>query len=388
MSADEGTVSVSGGFEAAVRGLRVLVVEGSEQDRCGLGALLHALGMEPTLMAQVSPAIDELRRADHAGRPYGLLVFDAALRGSVVLRARRADDDPLLAATPRVELVGGAARAETFAGGGVRLGRPVTRRTLLEALARLFPGAPRAAAHADGPRATGPGPRVLLVALDPVTALVMSRLVELAGFQTVIAASGQADLESAATVDVVILDPAAADAAALVRQLRLMRPELRVLGLGAASPAQGAGDELALDGTVDMTLDRDQLRRHLCAPRGGQAPAAQLYDAAALAGRLGNDDGAARRVLSRFVEQAPVQLEALDQALSAADAAVVGRLAHRLRGALLWIGAEGAAALAADLEALCHAGDVAQAARVGQALMQATRRVAGAIVAAGESSRA
>lgn len=385
MSSDDVTTPGAGDGSLAVRGLRALVVEGSEEGRRSLGVLLRSFGMEPTLMAQAQTAIEELRRAAREGQPYALLLFDSTLRGSVVFRARRSHDDPQFAITPRIEL-GPEARpgADAFERGPL-LQKPVTRRSLLTALDQVLgSGAPVPSRPRVPPLAKEYAPRVLLMEADPVSALIGARLVELAGGAPVVANSLAEAVAAVESVDAALLDAAGPEAAMRVEGLRRARPGLRLLGLIQGSPA-GVTPADGFDAYLDATLDPDDLRAQLMQPRTDEAaaPATQpetpLFDRRRLAGRLGDDNGAAERVLQRFVEQAEALLHDLGKAVDSTDAHAIGQQAHRLRGSLAWIGAERAARLAADVEELCLALETARAAELCQTLRQETERVVAAI---------
>ena len=82
-----------------------------------------------------------------------------------------------------------------------------------------------------------------------------------------------------------------------------------------------------------------------------QTPAAPpRFSFDALQQRLGDDREAAIAVLSAFARDAPNQLARLWQAVKAGDSAEVRLAAHTLKGGLLWIGADEAAASAHALE--------------------------------------
>lgn len=338
----------------ALRGLRVLVVAGSEEDRRSLGALLRSLGMEPTLMAQARPAVEELRRATRQGRPYGLLLIDPTLRGSTALRARRAQDDPLLAITPRLEMAPGASRDEAPAEYGPPLPRPVTRAALLDAIRHTL--GPRAPAPARRPAAPAPTVSTTVVlGLDPVSAVLACRLVELTSSAPIVVDTLEEALAAVDTADAVVLDPTGPDADAHAERLRRARPALRVLGL----------DELAAS--------------HEASAPPPERTASPAFDRAALVGRLGGDPHAAERVLERFLEGADGYLGDLASASESSDADAICRQAHRIKGALSWIGAERAAGVAGDLERLCRGGETERIPALCQTLQLEIQRVVAAV---------
>jgi HPt (histidine-containing phosphotransfer) domain-containing protein len=70
----------------------------------------------------------------------------------------------------------------------------------------------------------------------------------------------------------------------------------------------------------------------------------------------------AAEIIAVFLAHAPEQLLALRQAFDAGDAPAVDRVAHRLRGSALGVGARQLAAILAAIEAAARAGDLAGAA--------------------------
>lgn len=376
--------------EAAVRGLRVLVVEGSEEGRRSLGILLRSLGLEPTLIAQAQSASEELRRAARAGQPYALVLFDSTLRGSAAFRARRAQDDPLFSITPRIELAA-EERSAPLERGPV-LPRPVTRGALLAVLEQVLGRGRAAPARPPAPTpASGPKLRVLLMGPDPVSALVMARLVELAGGDPVVVHSLEQALAAAESVEAALLDATRPEVGTRLECLRRSRPGLRVLGFYGQESSDFGAPAGGFDGYVDLTLDADDLRARLTEPRADKAPMpaarpdAPVFDRRRLASRLGDDDEAAQRVLQRFLERADAHLRDLGEAAAGADGRAIEQQAHRIRGGLAWIGAERAASVAADVERLCRSGEKERAAELCQTLRQETERVVAAIREAAES---
>jgi HPt (histidine-containing phosphotransfer) domain-containing protein len=74
--------------------------------------------------------------------------------------------------------------------------------------------------------------------------------------------------------------------------------------------------------------------------------------------RLGGDVELAQEILELFDEESGSMLAAVEQAVSDADAKVLERAAHTLKGALLNIAAGPAAKVACGLEELGHSGTV------------------------------
>jgi HPt (histidine-containing phosphotransfer) domain-containing protein len=102
-------------------------------------------------------------------------------------------------------------------------------------------------------------------------------------------------------------------------------------------------------------------------PEGRTARAnPSLFHFDALQRRLGDDREAAEAVLSTFSQDAPKQLARLRRAAEDGATEQVRLLAHSMKGSLLWIGADGAAASAHVLEQAVAAGSAIPGAAVSR----------------------
>lgn len=81
-----------------------------------------------------------------------------------------------------------------------------------------------------------------------------------------------------------------------------------------------------------------------------------FFDREALLERVMRDDGLVRLVLSTFVADMPVQMDALRAALASGDEKGVRRQAHTIKGAAANVGAMGLSQWAQTMENLCVVG--------------------------------
>lgn len=336
----------------SLRGLRVLIVESGAVERETLGELVRSLGLEPTLLGEAHAVVEALHRAAGEGRPYAVVLFDASMRGSAAFRARRKEDDPIFAVTPRVQLWTQTRLAAAAQIPGPRVLKPATRRDLLAAIQQALRGETSAAAGVPGPpEETGRGSRadrarVLVVDENPVRALVTSRVVELAGGEAVVVAGPDAveGVLAMQEIAVVVLDPAHPDHRRCQTRLRESRAGLAVVH----APVEEA----------ELRAVLTPIRRDPVPPPTANGP---LLDRPRLVRNLGDDEQAADEVLSTFVAQAGDSLDSLRAACAAGDLPSIARAAHRLKGSLLWVGADRAAREAGILETRANAGDAAGA---------------------------
>ncbi len=85
------------------------------------------------------------------------------------------------------------------------------------------------------------------------------------------------------------------------------------------------------------------------------------FDREGMMAKLGGDAGLLSEVVSLFVEETPGMLADVREAVAGKDPSRVRFAAHALRGALLSVSAEPAAAVANRLEQLGAQGDLANA---------------------------
>jgi HPt (histidine-containing phosphotransfer) domain-containing protein/CheY-like chemotaxis protein len=229
---------------------------------------------------------------------------------------------------------------------GPRVLKPPSRASLLAALHRALGAESEASGGAPSSGETVPasaraGVRVLIVDDSPVTALVTSRIVESAGGEPLVA-SGPEPVEralAAQSIAVVVLDASRPEHRDLEAWLREGHPGLTL---------------------VSTPVGEAQLRAVL-ARAGRPTPFPREieggFDRRRLARNLGDDERAADQVLAAFVAQAGPLLDTLRSARASGDLPSVARGAHRLKGSLLWIGAERGAAAVSSLESRASDGD-------------------------------
>ncbi|GIX49373.1 MAG: hypothetical protein KatS3mg131_3584 [Candidatus Tectimicrobiota bacterium] len=195
---------------AALAVRRVLVVEAHAATRQVLCAILRRWGLEPLAVATGASALQALRHAQAAGRPFDLVLLDAQLPdldGYAVAAQIRAWPPgaklPLLVLTPPA-----SDHPQRAALRLVSLSKPVGERELWEVLRNLEP-APPAAPAASLPQSIPPGSlRVLLAEDDPVNQRLALRLLEKQGHRVTVVANGAEAVAAVASqpFDLVLMD--------------------------------------------------------------------------------------------------------------------------------------------------------------------------------------
>lgn len=108
-------------------------------------------------------------------------------------------------------------------------------------------------------------------------------------------------------------------------------------------------------------------------------PEPRKFDRAALLERLGGDETILTEIVRVFLEDAPGQFQAMQEAAASGDAVVLRRLAHTMKGAAGTVGAARLQQAALVLEQAVVAGDMALApnliASLGEHLSGAEREM-------------
>ncbi len=349
-----------------LRGLSVLVADDNATHRDILREMTRGLGMRPTTVANGEAALAALKQETAA---FDLVLLDhdmPGLNGAAVVLAMRAD--PRHARLPAVLFTAIGERPAldpSAAGPSVWLPKPVTRARLLAALEPLLGGSAQGAMPVDAPR---PAPlRVLLAEDNEVNRFVAVRILEKEGHTVVTAKNGHEAVERALfeRFDVVLMDVQMPkmDGLEATRSIRALAPVGQHIPIIALTAQAAAGDaEQVLAAGADLHLakpiERDALLAaiaKLCAagaaaPRTAQPEGDVAINTEEVLARLGGDRALLADLNTIFLCEAPRLLADLQETVAACDHAAASRAAHKLRGALLGIGAERAALAAQRIE--------------------------------------
>jgi CheY-like chemotaxis protein/HPt (histidine-containing phosphotransfer) domain-containing protein len=301
-------------------------------------------------------------RATSSGPPFDAVLVDGAFPGGLRAVVGATRDwkvrPPLLVAAAGDD----DARAALHQGADGILGKPVLPSKLAGALARLIRG------HgAPAPRVSSR--RALLVEDEPLNARLAERVLRKVGCSVVHAGDGKTALDVLAreSFDVVFLDLGlpGLDGIGVARRLRQTEGARRVpiIAVTAAAPDVAAFAAAGIDGYLGKPLHEGAVRQTLerveakpastpsvsLDERAGPTSDGPVLDLAELLCRANGDTAFVAEIL------ADLDAEARGLLAATADAAREGgealaRAAHRLRGALLAVGARHAARLAADVE--------------------------------------
>jgi PAS domain S-box-containing protein len=408
-----------------MEGARSLVVHGRETSRAFLRYLLGAWQLAPETAADRGEAIQLLREAAAAGRPFGLVVIDADLPapgGLELARAVAHEHPPGSARLVLLESLEHASDEETIRAAGVSgvVTKPVRQSQLHDCIAavlanRIFTQA-AASAPAGHRREAAPraerSTRILLAEDNPVNQQVALELLDKLGHTADVAANGREALEAVLRepYDVVFMDCMMPEmdgyeAATRIREFERRLPAgsprrpVHIIAMtanaliGDREKCLAAGMNDYLTKPVRIGDLRQALKRWQGA--GGTAPAATpdtkppaeshapvapgsasaapveapaqpgespLVDLERLAEIGSHNPEKLRRLIGMYIKQADESVASLAQAVEGASAPEVRRIAHKWAGASAQCGVVALVPVLARLEHGAQAGDLSHAA--------------------------
>jgi len=168
--------------------------------------------------------------------------------------------------------------------------------------------------------------------------------------------------------------------AALSRLVDASRPDSAAGAPRDHGPAR-SGDAPARSDEAPASNARGPVRSADAPVVAGDATPEAGFDFSAALNYVGGDRALLDELLSIFVEDAPIRMEAIRRAIAGGEAAEMTREAHTIKGALKVIGATTAAGLAQGLEALGRDGNVGEAHKLAAALERELDRLMQSLLA-------
>jgi two-component system, sensor histidine kinase and response regulator len=352
-------------------GLPVLVVDDNATNRRILGEILERWKMRPALAESGTAALDEMREAREAGKPYAMVLLDVHMPGMDGFEvARRIRQDPLLGA-PTIMMLTSGTRAEDISrcrelGVSAYLMKPIRREELLETLLNLTgnkeecisglrPAPPKSRPETQGQLC------ILLAEDNPVNQTVAVRILEKQGHRVVLAANGREALQKlaeagGAAFDLILMDIQMPlmdgyDATAEIRQReKELGTHIPIIAMTAYAMK---GDrerclEAGMDGYISKPVRANQLAGEI------QRLVANPERALPLPTKLSSShQGIEEKILFEwfegdrellsevgelFLANWPRMLTAIREAASAGDAGSLERAAHTLRSSVCLFG--------------------------------------------------
>ena len=363
-------------------GKRVLIVDDNRNNRLLLKLQTERWGMFARETDSAKAALGWIGRGD----PFDVALLDYQMPEmdgialARAIRAARGSGSPVLILLSSVGQLATVEPAE--AGFDAVLSKPLKLSHLRDRLLETV-GTPSEPAAAPGEPVPG-GPsaavrplRILIAEDNEVNQKVARRLLERLGYDADIASNGRealARLEDA-TYDLVLMDVQMPEMDGLETSRAIcarwpagQRPHIVAV---TAEAMQGDREKCLAAGMEDYLVKPvmlDQLREVLARYRPRTRPDEPVLDQSVL-DQLRDDLGGAApldEVIATFLEKTPAALSVLREAAARGDAPGLRKAAHLIKGTSATIGARSLAQQCAEVEALCQAGSLTDAAnRVG-----------------------
>jgi signal transduction histidine kinase/CheY-like chemotaxis protein len=377
---------------AELSGLTVLVVDDNATNRRIFEKTLLKWGMKPRLAASGGEGVAAAHAARMSGAPFDLILLDVQmpeLDGFATAELLRADAGaiaPTIMMLTSSDQMGDAARCRDL-GVDCYLVKPVRQASLRDAMLRSLSRAPApAAARRHLPWEQPHTPRHILLAEDNVVnQRVAIGILKKTGHTVTLAQNGREVLAAMATghFDLILMDMqmpelGGAETMAIIREREAAAGgHIPIIALTAH--AMKGDREMCLragaDGYIAKPLSPQDLLDQIDAlSRHGQPPAGEpAAPTQALLASLGGDRALLRDVVTLFLEDAPRQLDELQDAVKAGEPGAVFMAAHALRGSAANFGPSPLLDALVHIEAQAQQEDLRGCATAMDAVMSAGR---------------
>jgi signal transduction histidine kinase/CheY-like chemotaxis protein len=409
---------------AGLRDLRVLIVDDHETNRRILQKQITSWGMKDGMAEGGAEALEMLRTAAESGEAYDLVVLDMQMPGMDGIQLARAiSADPAISSTRLVLLtsIGITVNEEARrAGVEVVLSKPVRQSQLHDTLATML-GAPTEAQVDPSREGLGPAPHAtpaaevqasrghLLLAEDyPVNQMVAIRMLERSGYQVDAVKNGREAVETlesgsyaAILMDVQMPEMDGYEATAEIRRREGSERHTPIIAMTADAMQGDREKALAagMDDYIAKPVQREELDAVLERWIPEQEPPAQrsdrdpraptgapALDLSVLESRRGpQEDGEPdklARIVGLFIDDVPLRLQELRQAVASGEAQKVEETAHMLKGGSGYMGATQMAEVCAIIQNLGASGEFSRAPELLDALEEEFKRIRPALEAA------
>jgi len=397
-----------------IRGRRILVVDDNATNRLFLREQLSSWRCLPEEAANGEEALAKLRAAVEAKDPFLVAILDMEMPGlDGATLGRKIKEDPDLCRTILMLLTsqgrrGDAKRMEEI-GFAAYLMKPVKSAQLHDCLALAI-----------GSKSPAPGTRSLpiitrhsvaeakkqkiriLLAEDNLTnQKVALHILEKIGYPAEAVANGKEVLSALERnpYDLILMDVQMPELDGFETTVAIRRKEKETghhIPIIAMTAHAMKGDrERCLKAGMDDYISKPVQPKELIAVierRLREAPAAmpgvsraripkgkEIFDKKILLSRLDGDEEIFREIVQAFLEDTPLQMEKLKQALQEGNIVGVERQAHLLKGAAMNMGGKEMQTVAWEMEVVARDGDLSRARSLVEKLDPAFERLKGAL---------
>jgi PAS domain S-box-containing protein len=398
-----------------IRGRRILIVDDHPTNRLVLGEELRLWGCRYDEAAGGQEALDKLREAVQGKDPFSVAIIDMempVMDGAAL--GRRIKEDPDLGQTILVLLTSqgrrGDARRMEQIGFAAYLTKPVKSAQLHDCLALALgtkspvPGTrtlPILTRHSVA-EAKKQKIRILLAEDNQTNQKVALRILEKIGYRADAVANGQEVLAALARVpyDIILMDVQMPEMDGLETTAAIRRKEKETDGhipiIAMTAHAMKGDRERCLEAGMNDYISKpvqpqalvETIGRWLGERSAVEAKASsagarddkEVFDQRELMDRLGGDEEIFREIVVTFLEDAPLQVEKLKQALREGDAAWVERQAHSLKGSAMNMAGKALQTVALEMEVAGKEGNLQRAGSLVEKLDQEFERLKKSLV--------
>lgn len=367
-----------------LRTCRVLVVDDNATNREYLKELLTPLCAQVATVNGAVEAMDDLRAAIAAKKPFDVVLLDmhmpylSGLDLAIVLAA-----DPsfyslrkvLLTSVDLDEQLSQVQQAQI----DTCLTKPVRPGLLLSCLKSVLSRpahAPLEVVVPSGPASRAPVPaaplasrRVLVVDDNPVNQEVAVAMLETLGYSAEVADDGSAAVEAVRghRYGLVLMDlqMPVMDGYTATRRIRALEGEaartpIVAMTAHAAETDRAQALEAGMDDYLSKPVPMEALEEVIRRAIGARAPAAPSVDQASLdqLKSIHHEEGSdlAQRLIKTFLGDLPSRAQVVREALASSDYGRVGQTAHAVRSSAKLLGASALSDLCGEMEELCRSG--------------------------------
>ncbi len=390
---------------ADLRGLRVLVVDDNETNRQLLHEVVISWNMANGTAEDGNQALRLLRSAADRGEPYDVAILDAGMPGmNGVELARRIKGSPVLSSTQLVLLVPVGRRDQEEevrrAGIGAYVYKPVRQSALYDALAKVM-SSPDGYAHTPEDHNTfierhqtweekaQLSSQILVAEDNPVNQTVTVRMLERLGYRADVAADGLEAVAAlsrvpyaAVLMDIQMPEMDGYEATAEIRRREEAERHTPIIAMTAN--AMRGDREQALEAGMDDYIPKPVRLEGLSEVLGrwiDRSSAEKRNDEVEASGateELGDpidfsileslralqrkgEPSLISEIVNLFLDDVPSQLKVLREATESDGAQAVERIAHKLKGSSVNLGARQMTTLCEELQDAGAAGDLSRA---------------------------
>ncbi len=374
---------------AAMRGMKVLIVDDNRTNRRILEGLVKQWGMHPTSTSDGEQALVELSNARDTAKPYDIVLTDMHMpRMDGFGLVQQIKDRPELSASTIMMLTSGGQRGDAARCGELGISaylvKPVRQLELRAAIARVLsnkdqaaplPMVTRYSLQGDSPSIKSL--QILLAEDNPINQKLAVRLLEKRGHRVTVVSSGKEALAALdrrsydlALMDVQMPEMDGFEATRILREREQSSGQRQPVVAMTALVMKGDRErcmEAGMDGYLSKPISIEELDRVLDSfaerlpetqtlPRSQAQSHADRVNVEELLERTDGDLTFIAELLGLLREDYPGQLRIARAAVTNHDPITLGRVAHALKGALGNLAATQGARIAAELEAIGKSG--------------------------------